>query len=89
MRTYTLFPRFDVANLVLLKIFDTFRDPPHGVFDTPRNIAVRLMWSDGHEHVGEVLYSDSKICFGTIRPNITEGNVVHTTEVNGFERTSD
>jgi hypothetical protein len=83
--TYPFIFRFDVGNVMFLKVFDTIRDPSYSVLNAAWKVSVRLMWTQGHEHVREMLVCDTQKCPGTVLPLITQCGTVDTTKIDGFE----
>jgi hypothetical protein len=83
--TYPFFFRFNVGDVMFLKVFDTIRNPAYSILNAAGKVSVRLMGTQGHEHVGEVLVCDTQKCPGTVLPLITQCGAVDTTKIDGFE----
>lgn len=88
-KTYTLILGFDVGNVVIDQVFYAVGDPSYRILNASWNIAVCLVRANGHEHVRKVFHREPEIGFGTVSPNITQGDVIDTTEVYGFKRSGD
>jgi hypothetical protein len=74
---------------MFLKVFDTLRDPAYSILNATWKVAVRLVWAEGHEHVGKVLICYSQECSWAMLPFIFQGSAIDTTEVDRFKGACD
>jgi hypothetical protein len=66
--TYTSFFGFNVRDAMVVEVLDTLSDPAYSILYAGRNVSVRLVRSDRHEHVREVLHREAQIGSGSVNP---------------------
>jgi hypothetical protein len=66
--TYTNFFGFNVRNTMAVEVLNALSDPAYSILYAGRDVSVRLVRSDRHEHIGEVLHREAQIGSGSFNP---------------------